>query len=332
MQKTIQIDDYFDGYKSNVLNCVDIPVAACAGFYKRDFYFYYCFCYSFFLNWDINVTDDWLGDRNYILQILGLRINKKNIEERKQLISQIIYYIKTDHPVFMVVKYGALFYSDYYIWGDYDHGLVISDYDDVRNVVGIRDREVIRKYIKNGFFSSDVLHRLQVDVGILDSIWEKSNHFFEVEKSEHYKSIYVFEQIESTRDIGFYELCQKIDLCYKKYFTNRLYKYILEVNEKMNSNLLISKAELENSRRIFCNSFNVIWDLINKYAIENNVAEKNISHIKVAYGLFIDNRNKIFNRFQKNILLNITSDYEREVALDTVLFTNFWKEVISKLF
>lgn len=53
MLKRLEIGSYMDGYNFSQINCSDIPIAAIAGFFDYNNYFYYCFFISVLLNWKI---------------------------------------------------------------------------------------------------------------------------------------------------------------------------------------------------------------------------------------------------------------------------------------
>lgn len=331
MQGKIEIEHYFDGYKSSDINCIDIPIAACAGYFKRDYYFLYCFCYCYFFNWSGNVGKDWLYNREIIMNILDLYLVPIKIESDKELLPCITRLIDSKMPILMIVKYGALFYSDYYKWGEYDHGLIISDYDDEREVVGIRDREVVRYYINNGIFSSDIFHRLQIDYDTLINIWNKSNQMFKIEKSNHFYYLYAIKSNNIKQYIDIKQLFIKLKECNNNNFLNRLSTYISETDEKITLGIVIDRAEMENSRRIHCLSFKVLFDLVYNYLKERGIAQEKLIEINNKYSDFIDHRYQLFNLLQKNILSNSRFHYDKDIAKDTNLFLQFWKTIEEEI-
>ena len=144
MLKTLNIDNFYDGYKTSDLNCVDLPMAAASGHFNRDNYFFYCFSYSYLLNFHCNFEDDWFSVRSKLLRLLGLELYKVSVEGEEELYEKVAGCIAKEHPVVFLVKYGALFYSKYYKWGAYNHGLIVSDFNDELRTFGVRDREVVR--------------------------------------------------------------------------------------------------------------------------------------------------------------------------------------------
>ena len=187
MDSVIKIDNYISGYNSSHTTCIDIPIAAAAGSYGYDNYFLYSALYGYFVNW-MPVTP-WLTQKKNILSILGLCFNEINSDKEKFL-SDVRAELDKGRPVALIVKYGALFYSKYYGWGDYNHAVLVDSYDTKCGTFQIRDRELIREHIESGLMTGDALQKLQITESMLQSIWEKSNFLFREESSHHCQTIY----------------------------------------------------------------------------------------------------------------------------------------------
>ena len=99
-----------------------------------------------YYDWGDNFNDDWYKTRESILKILGIEFCRIKAGNKEDLFDKVIQQIDEECPVFFVVKYGSLFYSKYYKWGTYDHGLILSEYNDEYKIFGIRDREVVREH------------------------------------------------------------------------------------------------------------------------------------------------------------------------------------------
>ena len=72
MKFGVNIDFYYDGYKTQDINCVDLPLAACVGHFDRKLYFVYCFCYAYLFNWKLYYKEDWHECSKAILQEMGI--------------------------------------------------------------------------------------------------------------------------------------------------------------------------------------------------------------------------------------------------------------------
>lgn len=184
----IDMDSFTDGYNAGHINCIDLPIAAAASVFKKTNYASYCALYSLFVNW-VN-EDDWLNVRRGMLSVLNIKIYE--ISPRSLTIT-LRSELSAGRPVIMIVKYGALFYSRYYKWGDFDHAIVVSGHNPINGTITIRDREIVRDLIDAGHIKGDALHRLAVTDDMVAHIWRLSNDVFERERSEHAGKLYSLE-------------------------------------------------------------------------------------------------------------------------------------------
>lgn len=336
MIKGFTIDNYYDGYKTSDINCVDLPIAACTGHFNRDNYFYYCLCYSYLLNWVCSFDDDWFEIRSRLLSLLGLEFKKIKVDSETELFHKVIQCMKEEHPVIFIVKYGSLFYSRYYKWGTFNHGLIINDFNDEYKIFGIRDREVIREHIDSGIFSSDVMHRIQVDYDQLFKIWEKSNTLFEEEQSIHYHTFYSINRANDheVTQIRIQELLLHILNEDKLPMVNQFEKYIWGFKEKLLYKIQITKQEDETIRRVFHRSFITFFDVINKYLLTGELKYVDCSAINSSFEVFLKFRLDTINKLQLYSLRNMQiadSDLQNIIRQDSMLFTNIKKDLLDLL-
>ena len=197
MAVELNIPAYADGYTASNTNCVDIPIAGACGHYDPENYYSYSFLYGAQLNW--GEPRGWLTTRNRILDHLGLALRPQPIRDDSELVPRVRRSLDAGSPIVLLVKYGALFYCEYYAWGDFDHAILVGDYDVERGIVGIRDREVVREHIRSGLFRGDILQRLQITDDMLRDIWIRSDRMFEVENSIHRGHFYSIDRTRATR-------------------------------------------------------------------------------------------------------------------------------------
>lgn len=271
MGKKLDIDCYLDGYKSSELNCIDLPIAAACGFFGRENYFYYCALYCIYMNFFLDFQKNWLENRNIFLKVLGLELVSHEVNELN-LVSSITKNIDEDAPVLLIVKYGSLFYSKYYGWGTFNHGLIVSDYNDTYDLIGIRDREVIRDYINQGVFTSDVMHRITLQSSQLREIWLKSNIKFGEEQLTHFNKIYsLHKQNNKFMDFS-HSLANEFERMDRK---SMLLLYIQNYIQKDDQFL---EPDIEAMRRVFYRSFLTLFGCIEKYiSIDENFKSDYIS-------------------------------------------------------
>lgn len=280
MKKELQLDDYFDGYRSNKLNCIDIPLAACAGYFNRDNYFLYCMLFPIYTNWLCSYNEPWINIRNGILAYLGI-----NIIEIARNDKEIRSSIASGSPLLCIQKYGSLPYSKHYTTGKYDHGIVICGYDANNSTYIIRDREIMRSYIDNGIFSSDVLFRMQITSKQLFTSFKLSDELNKGE-SDICSKIYKFvNNDEFYREIK--ELLNSIKK--DKNFTSSLYSFIEYRNKAVDDGIYYDKEHIEADRRLYCISYELFMDVCSKFfEFDSDILEQ--------YNTFIKNRTSLIDK------------------------------------
>jgi hypothetical protein len=253
----MDMDNYYDGYKSSELNCIDLPIGAAAGFYHRDNYFYYCFAYCLFMNFFLNYQADWLESRNRILDSLGLCLDAVSVQEAN-LLDQIKKCLDEEKPVIMIVKYGSLFYSRYYGWGTFNHALLLSDYNDTYELIGVRDREAVKEHIENGHFSSDIMHRITLKYEHIHTIWKESERQFAVEQLPYQGRIFCIRKSKEA-SLGLEEILR--NAWKQEPVKNMLWEYAKSRAENPEA---YTDQETEAMRRSYYRSFLPFFELLEK--------------------------------------------------------------------
>lgn len=333
MTKGFHIDNYYDGYRTSEINCVDLPIAAAAGHFDRDNYFYYCFCYIYVLNWMRYFRDDWLEIRKCILDMLDLEFCAVRVNENQELFDQLIRCMDQGTPVIFLVKYGSLFYSKYYKYGTYDHGIIINDYNDETNVFGIRDREVVREHIEAGIFTSDVMHRLAISDEQLKTIWISSNQLFEQEKSPHFNVFYCIRPKAGRKEISFPAILKRLFCDNTGSAENQFEKYLNESTANYYNKVKVEKFEAEKIRRIYYRSYFIFLQVIDRY-FDTEVKTRCeyaalIQTVKDFMKLRLETINWIQVFALKNMLVN-PKDIRCKMEQDNLYFLII-KDLISKL-
>lgn len=330
MIKSTNIDCYYDGYKTSEINCVDLPIAACAGHFNRDNYFLYCMCYNYILNWASYFEEDWLSLRKKLLSYLKLDFQQEKAKDKNELFEKVTSCIAGGQPVILIVKYGSLVYSKYYKWGTYDHGLIVSDFNDENRTFGIRDREAVREHINAGIFTSDIMHRIQINYDQLGEIWDYSNKLFKDEQSIHYKHFYYLKSSVTDKIVNPVTLINKLMDDKTIPLENQLKNYALKLNEKISGKNEIKYVEEENVRRIFHRSFFIFTDVIKRYFPSDN--EKCNKWLYTAFEVFLNNRLSVFNMLHLYALRNMQfpiDELERLLKKDTEYFMDLKNNVLN---
>lgn len=298
MIQEFHIDNYYDGYRTNEINCIDLPIGAAAGHFNRDYYFYYCMCYAVLLNWSRYFKEDWYETRKAILQILDLEFCKVPVADEMELENKIQQCFANGTPIVLIVKYGALFYSKYYGYGTYDHGLLISDYNDETKLYGIRDRELVREHIDNGIFQSDVMHRLPIKFEQLKTIWLESQKLLREESSNHCNTFYCIKAKEKREDLTFHQVLKRLFYLGGHKQENQLERYLYESIENQTYNRVVEKFEIEKVRRIFYRSFYIMQKVMNQYTTEEEMGTEESQKLHQIINEIIHARTEILNQVQ----------------------------------
>ena len=178
MRKNIDIDLYKDGFNVKKLNCIQNPLAAAAGCFERENYFYYSFLYSFFSFFE-GIDDDFEDFPKRFLPVLGLKFNTFEYSDEESLFSYIESEIENNAPVFLSVKYNCLFYNIYYKNNNFNliHGLLVSGFDDEKLFFTVNDSSLLRNLFIHEE-NSDIYFPLQIKYSDLSDIVMSSNETY----------------------------------------------------------------------------------------------------------------------------------------------------------
>lgn len=183
----LKLGELYEGFTASHANCIDIPIAGAASVFEPENYYAYCAHYCAHVNWTKDLR--WLDMRQHILSHLGIRMERLLVDD-STVLGVIYEALRLERPVVLIVKYGALFYSEHYRTGKYDHAIVVSGYDRARGTCYIHDREMIRSHIRSGLMKCDVLHRFQITESMLVQIWKDTQIMYATEESVHAGSVY----------------------------------------------------------------------------------------------------------------------------------------------
>lgn len=318
MKKELNIDLYNDGYFTKDINCIDIPIAGCCGNFSHNYYFYYLMCYSIMINWICPKEQKWFERHKSITKLLDIEMSEKILCE-DNICESIKENLEKEAPVLLVVKYGALPYSRYYKEGTYDHGLIVSGYDNQKMIFHIQDRELTRRYIESKFFNCDILFGQWITLEYLEDIIIQSNKIHKAEGSLYYRKMYTFEKI-SNNNLEIDYVIENIKKLYFSHFNNNLKYFILECNECIKGLGQITQSDMESRRRDSVRSFSVLKDVLYRFYDK---------YVKISPILedFISFRLTLMNRIYKNLLLQKPFTSYEDIEKDQKLFETFIKKL-----
>lgn len=339
MQKSLDIGYYQDGYSAaEHINCIDIPVAATAGYYNYDNYYYYLFLCTAMLNWG-KQSDNWLDSRNLLLKKLGLMMKPYVIENESELKSVIYQEINESKPILMIVKYKSLFYFSGYMeenaYTKGNHALIISGYNSDKSTIFIRDTIVVNRYecsFINSLVRGDALYQLYITNNSLDDIWERSNSTFFKENSNHYKKIYAIERV------GTPVITNYTDLVYD--FLNNFEEneiglvHIVNNFDELSYRIKNGNSSMASIRMNMCNALIIIFEAFEKCFNALSIDEAIFKEYEALKKEYINFRSMILSKIHKLVLngrpltINEKENIIKEIcSSDTKLF-----DLIKKLF
>lgn len=221
MFNSLDIDLYKDGYDINVMDCIDIPIAAATGFYQSENYFYYLLLLSAKSNWgevvfDINANArlDYFNVRNSILKYLGLTIKVHKAEERAEMLKITKTCIMNNIPALLIIKYKVLFYYRYYMHsnGDIPHALIVDEWNSDTSVLKIRDNAFLRD-MQISDSKADILFPIRLTESMVADIWENSNREFKEQRHLFSNSVYSIEKDNNAGDSSYEKIINELLTC-----------------------------------------------------------------------------------------------------------------------
>ncbi|MHB8063323.1 MAG: hypothetical protein ACYDG2_11920 [Ruminiclostridium sp.] len=197
MGRSLDIDMYKDGFSIKSVDCIHGPIAAAAGYYTYDFYFYYNFLHCIYVQTSIIYELNLNTYATKILENMGLSleiIDCTNISD-KEAISNISDIIIDGIPVILVTKYNALFYNAFYKNTSFKltHAIIINEYLDGNRVFGIKESTLLRDYIET-YKNTDLFFLLHITDIMLYDIWMIANEQFSAEHSFFYKKFFAVKK------------------------------------------------------------------------------------------------------------------------------------------
>ncbi len=265
MGRTLDIDLYKDGFSVDSVDCIHGPIAAAAGYYSYEFYFYYNFLHCILIQASIKEKMQLHEYATNILDIMGLALEKINCTDisDEEAIAYISKIILDGMPVVLLTKYNALFYSMWYKVYSFsmNHAIIINEYLDDKKVFGIKETTLLRGII-DAYKNSDLLFSLHITDKMLYDIWMMSNKQFFRENSSFFKQFFVLKQGNHGAVNSQMILTQAVKLFNN--WNNELINIIDDYDKRdyFNKSDQDIYSLIENIRQRFCGSLKPIYDLL----------------------------------------------------------------------
>ncbi len=268
MRKTLDIDMYKNGFDYQKIDCIHGPIAAAAGYYSYNNYFYFCYLHAILSNTPNYLDSGLVSKANRILSCMGLEMQRIDCSgyTTEETINSIAREIIEGCPVILVVKYNSLFYNKYYKDSTYilDHAIIVNEYGENNRTFGIKEASLVRDVV-NTYENSDIFFSLQVTFDMLKDIFDESNKQYIKENQIFANSIYSMHRIEDI-SIDTNEVIKKSLLLFKDY-KNDLINIINSYNEQIEK----FKYYTELIRRRFYGCIKPIFHFLYDHCNQNNL-------------------------------------------------------------
>lgn len=312
MKEQIKIDKFDDGFKLENANCIDITIAGAAGYYNRNYYFYYLFLWSVYANWQDNTQISWSGFREKLLNKLGLKLNIVEVNEG-DFLNTVYKNVDNVIPTILIVKYNQVFYLDTYmeINNLNPHATIIAGYDSKKGQILVKDASLYRV---NNY--REGIYNIYLKENMLRHIWESSQIEFKRENDFFAYKIYTIEKSTvSAIDSYFYLLIVYLNE-YQK--TN----YLMRILDSFNNNIELIRTDnqIEIIRRISYGSMKLFFYILEKIVKEIEENTLILNRLKDLESHYLNNRNLLLSMLHANALKNMKmTNEEKEKMKEAIM-------------
>lgn len=290
---------YPDGYHVRDISCLDLIIAHAVGIFNSSNYYDYCMYRSCEILWGNNNLLE-IFDYTYApLKYLGYALHplsklSNNLTFDKEIfLSEISKLLLQGYPIVLLTNYYTLYYSEAYLKEPGNHLLLITGYDNERDIVTIQDAEVIGRgdtapqYTSGQiFFKTNLKSSMLYDI-ILD-------YFKYIEKPITHAWNYIYSVIPCA-DYNKVNIKETV----LNYITNsfNLFSYICNSDQigKLSTKDYFStlRRDFLGSSRIFC-----------KYVEKNFINKEIFTEFIQVEKDFLESVNIYLSVFQKNYILH----------------------------
>ncbi|WFR57110.1 hypothetical protein QA584_26450 [Anaerocolumna sp. AGMB13025] len=219
MKDLLNIDMYKNGYSKEMFDCIDIPLAAAAGYYNYDYYFYYGMLTAVERNWgssyllDFDTIDNVINTRNdNVLKVIGLQMITHLIDKKEDVLDRLKESLQRKVPILLYVQHCSLFYNLYYKDGTGEnlHLLIIDGYDPDKNIFRVRDNAFLRG-VEILDKDSDIMFPIQLTENMIMDIWNyNTENTVKDYMSQYLNRFFTLESVASSCNLTFQDILKNI--------------------------------------------------------------------------------------------------------------------------
>lgn len=304
MRRILSISDCSDnGFTVNQYDCITLAIAAILTHYNPQYYDCFLGYSSINSNWDKQDNYNFIKRTNDTLKYVCTNITA--VSEAKtefEFLKSIKDSIDSDTPLLMMPLYNTVFYSFFYLSEDkwMRHGLIISGYDEEKNVVFLRENIHLTEH-NNISTNGTPFYTFQLRTDLLYEIYKNS-----IEQLDDGNKDILFKISQMKTECLYNQEILKKVLCHFSCvdlsINNQLVLFINEFNSKLKAGELKNETTPIFIRRGFINSLaaliRVFKDFVLSLSIEPDMSDAMINEANN----FMRARETVVNKLFKLVL------------------------------
>lgn len=317
MGRSLEIDMYKDGFSVKSVDCVHGPIAAAAGYYSYEYYFYYNFLHCIYSQTSIVDELELSTYATKILKNMGLELKKidcTNMSDNEAILN-ISKTITDGMPIVLITKYNALFYSMWYKNYKFkmNHAIIVNEYLNDNGVFGIKESTLLRDYI-DSYKNSDLFFPLHITDTMLIDIWVMANKQFYAEQSPFYKQFYALTDNTHASVNSNTILTQAMKIF------DHWHNTLIDIIERWNNELLNCMddyvGQFEYYRLRYCGSLKPIYHLLYSCCNEDTAKYQRVTEIEERQ---TEARRRVLNALQAAYVRKASLSEEKIEDFKTIL-------------
>lgn len=291
---SLELDLYKDGMNIDMIDCVNIPVAAASGYYKRKNYFYYIMLVAMNNNWFHVIPNyklNFLQRINSALNFIGIVMKPHKAENAEAVLKQIQESLKKKIPVALYIKYNAAYYNNFYKDETFTgkHIILIDKWNDQTGIYTIRDSAYLRE--SNVWaVESECLFPICFPEEQLMQLWRDS--FCEDDENTQY--VYTIEQYEK-KEVSCITILE--DLTSRDYRNNQFSHFIRNYRKRADMYWNFDKRD-------FVGNIQAIMKILEDWGKEEEIDLPAWHDLMNQKDEYMNTRELIFNKLYKFHLRN----------------------------
>lgn len=316
-QVYLDIDVYADGLNVYDYNCMDIPLAAACGTYRKENYYNYIIQLCAEANW---VRYDG-KTRNMFdcLRLLGLKREPITVASAEELLPKVKEEIKAGRPVLLPVLYAEMFFCPRYKKYYAAHYLLVYGYDEELGMIYLREELSAISTTK----LKDVkgMYPLRLRQSMLEEIWVNSQKY--IEKSFQGRFFVIQPTGENSLQTG----ADMVEYLLKQYdFEKSRFLAELSDNSMTQENV---DLEIREFRNRYDKNMNALFHML-AVLVKGSIQEELYSSFLKFKKAYMEVRTVVIAKLHLSILKGKQLDIDK-IAEQTTAYDRQLKELLMRI-